>query len=240
MENLFIGKKFTLVDLSQEIFEGASVWPGHPETKITIVDTHESTRQSGRFEEDFSFTAEKIEMSTHGTTHTDSISHIDPAPGAPCIEKIPLAWFFTEAICVDLSHVPPKTYYTVEMIQEAMERDGLTIKKGDTVLLFSGHYLRNWGTPAWLTDYPGLSREAAEWIYGQGVVNIGQDAPSHDCALTKSYPAHQVCREMQTLNTENLGDLGPVAGKRFLYMGFPLKIRNGSGSPIRAVALVEE
>ena len=97
-----------------------------------------------------------------------------------------------------------------------------------------------WGTPAWLTEYPGLGREAAEFIYGQGVVNIGQDAPSHDRAGTTSYPAHQVCREMQTLNTENLGDLRPVAGKRFRYMGFPLRIRRGSGSPIRAVALLEE
>ena len=70
------------MDSSQDIFEGTSVWPGHPETKITVVDTHESTRQSGRFEEDYGFTAEKIEMSTHGTTHTDSISHIDPAPEA--------------------------------------------------------------------------------------------------------------------------------------------------------------
>jgi kynurenine formamidase len=126
------------------------------------------------------------------------------------------------------------------MIQEALEKDGLEIKEGDTVLLYSGHYGRTWGTPAWLTEYSGLSREAAEFIYGQGVVNIGQDAPSHDCSRTKSYPAHQVCREMQTLNTENLGDLSPVAGKTFTFIGLPLKIRNGSGSPIRAVALLED
>ena len=37
-------------------------------------------------------------------------------------------------------------------------------------------------------------------------------------------------------NTENLGDLRPVAGKRFRYIGFPLRIRRGSGSPIRAGA----
>ena len=231
---------YRLVDLSQEIFTGAPVWPGHPETKITVTDTHESTRRSGRFEEDYGYTAEKIEMSTHGTTHVDSISHIDPAPGAPSIEKIPLAWFYTDDICIDLSHIPPKTYYTLDMIKQALEKHGLDIKKGDTVLLYSGHYVRTWGTAGWLTDYPGLSREAAEWIYDHGAINIGQDAPSHDCALTKSYPAHQVCREKQTLNTENLGDLRPVVGKRFRFIGFPLKIRNGSGSPIRAVAVLED
>ncbi len=231
---------YKLIDLSQEIYTGAPKWPGHPETKITVVATHEETVNSGRFTDNYSYTAEKIEMSTHGTTHVDSISHIDPSEGAPSIDKIPLEQFYTGAICLDLTHVPPKTYYTVKMIQDALDKHGLTIQKGDTVLLYSGHYKRTWGTPAWLTDYPGLNRESAEYIYGQGAINIGQDAPSHDCSQTTGFPAHQVCREMQTLNIENLGDLQPVAGKRFQFIGFPLKIRNGSGSPIRAVAVLED
>jgi kynurenine formamidase len=45
---------------------------------------------------------------------------------------------------------------------------------------------------------------------------------------------------MQTLNTENLGDLRPVAGKSFQYVGLPLRIRRGSGSPIRAIAVLQD
>jgi kynurenine formamidase len=232
--------KYKLIDLSQELYTGAPVWPGHPLTKVEVVNTHEETLNSGKFTEGYSFTAEKIELSTHGTTHVDSVSHVDPSPDALTIDKTPLEWFYTEAIGLDLSHIPPQTYYTVEMIKEALARHNLEIKEGDTVLLCSGHYGRTWGTPAWLTEYSGLSREAAEYIYGRGAINIGQDAPSHDCSLTSSYPAHQVCREMQRLNIENLGDIQPVAGKRFRFIGFPLKIRNGSGSPIRAVAVLEE
>lgn len=41
-------------------------------------------------------------------------------------------------------------------------------------------------------------------------------------------------------NTENLCNLDKVVNKRFLYIELPLKIRDGAGSPIRAVALVEE
>lgn len=231
---------FRLIDLSQEIFSGAPVWPGHPETLVEVVDTHESTRASGRFTENYGFTSEKICMSTHGTTHTDSISHIDPTPGAPSIEKIPLDWFYTEAICIDLSHIKPRALYSVGDIKRALAKHGLHIKQGDTVLVYTGHYTRTYGSPAFLTDYPGFGREAAEWVYDQGAVNIGVDAPSHDAAGSQSYPAHQVCREKQRLNTENLGDLKPVVGKRFRYIGLPLKIRNGSGSPIRAVAIFEE
>jgi len=45
---------------------------------------------------------------------------------------------------------------------------------------------------------------------------------------------------MQRLNTENLADLEAVSGKRFRFAAFPLKIRHGTGSPVRAVAIVEE
>ena len=231
---------YKIIDLSQEIFTGVPVWIGHPPTEVTYGPTHEETLASGRFTGNYSYMSEKISMSTHGTTHVDSISHIDPTPGAPSIEKIPLDWFYTEGICINPSHLPPKTTYTVEMIKEAMAKDGLEVKKGDTVLLYSGHYGRTFPTPAYLTDYSGLGRESAEYLYGAGAINIGQDAPSHDSSQTTSYPAHQVCRIMQRLNIENLGDLGPVAGKRFRFIGLPLKIRNGSGSPIRAVAVLED
>ena len=231
-------KGIRFVDLSQEIFDGAPVFPGHPPTKITLVDTFEETRL--RFTEDYGYTTESIEMSTHGTTHVDSISHIDPSPGAPTIDQIPLDWFYTEAICLDLSEYPGKTYFTIAMIEKALSTSGLDIRTGDTVLLNSGHYERSWGGPEWLTDYPGLTREAAEYIFECGAVNIGQDAPSIDCVLTTSFPAHQVCKEMQRLNTENLADLRPVTGRRFLLAAFPLRIRGGSGSPIRAVALLAD
>ncbi len=231
-------KRPRLIDLSQEIFEGAPVFSGHPETKIRVADTFEQTRL--RYEEGYGYVTETIDMSTHGTTHVDSISHIDPSPGASTIDRIPLEWFYTEAVCLDISGSPARTYFTVPMIEAALLKDDLDIRPGDTVLINSGHYERRWGTPAWLTDYPGLTREAAEFIFGKGAVNIGQDAPSIDCVLTRSFPAHQVCREMQRINTENLADLRPITGRRFIFCAFPLKIRGGSGSPVRAVAFIEE
>ena len=48
------------------------------------------------------------------------------------------------------------------MVKEALAKDGLEVKKGDTVLFYSGHYERTYPTPAYLTAYSGLGREAAE------------------------------------------------------------------------------
>lgn len=227
-----------LVDLSQEIYEGMVLWKGHPDTRIVVHATHEST--APQFDPPYSFTAETITLTTHAGTHVDSISHIDPSPHAPSIEQIPLEWFYTEAICIDLAHLPPRTLYSVEHIQQALARHALDIRPGDTVLMHSGHYLRTRDSEAYQTDYSGLSYAAARFIYEQGAINIGAEAPSVDVAGTTSYPTHMLCRELQRLNTENLGDLSPVVGRRFRYIGLPLKIRAGSGSPIRAIALLED
>jgi kynurenine formamidase len=73
------------------------------------------------------------------------------------------------------------------------------------------------------------------------VINIGQDAPSIEAGANvkeMTFPCHVLCRELQRHNTENLANIEAVAGKRFLYVGLPLKIRHGTGSPIRAVAVL--
>jgi kynurenine formamidase len=108
------------------------------------------------------------------------------------------------------------------------------------VLLYTGHYTKRYNTPEWLTNYAGLDREGTLWLCDQGIVNIGIDAPSIDTPKDRTFPSHVACRERAMLNMENLGDLRPVAGKRFKFIGFPLKIRGGSGSPIRAVAILDE
>jgi kynurenine formamidase len=95
----------------------------------------------------------------------------------------------------------------------------------------------------WLLNYPGLDREAMLWLADKGVVNVGIDSPSIDSSTEmkyKNYPAHRVCRERKILNMENLAHLEKVAGKRFDFIGFPLLIRRGTGSPIRAVAVLDE
>src|SRR5437773_2569718 len=54
------------------------------------------------------------------------------------------------------------------------------------------------------------------------------------------YPAHQVCRDRKVLNTENLIIPQELVGRRFTYIGFPIKIVGGTGGWIRAVAVLDE
>ena len=81
-----------LIDLSQEIFQGMKVYPGHLKTVIWEHHTHEETVKN--FEGGFSYQSRGLLMSDHGPTHVDALSHLDPRPDAPTIDKMSLDLFY--------------------------------------------------------------------------------------------------------------------------------------------------
>jgi len=126
----------------------------------------------------------------------------------------------------------------VEELQAALAKDGLELRPGDIVLLHTGHFERTGGTPEYLTEFPGLVPESAQWLINQGAKTFGNQAMSVDVPDRYDFPVHQVCREAGVTHFENIGPLGAVSGRRFTMFGFPLKIVPGTGSPIRLVAAV--
>jgi kynurenine formamidase len=222
---------FRLVDLTQEIYQGMPVFPLHQKTMIFPNITHdECQKQIG-----FMFATNNLLINEHGPTHSDAVYEYDP--NGQTIDEMPLEYFYGPAICLDLSHIYPDAYIRKHDLEEAVKKANLPIAKGDIVLLYTGHYNRSYGTEEWLTRYTGLDYGAAEWLAKLGVVNIGIDAPAIDHPDDPKYSGHVVCREYKMTNTENLCNLDQIAGQRFLYFGLPLKIRRGTGSPIRAVAI---
>ncbi|RWR05900.1 cyclase family protein [Siminovitchia fortis] len=220
-----------LVDLSQEIYQGMPVFPLHQPTHIWQNISHEESLKKIGFE----FATNNILINEHGGTHTDATYEFDP--NGKYINDMPLEYFYGPAVCLDVSHVSPDGYITPRDLESALQKSQQVLEKGDIVLLYTGHYNRKFGTDEWLTRYTGLNYEGAKWLAERGVVNIGIDSPSVDNPKDEKYSGHLVCREYGISNTENLTNLDQVAGMRFLYFGLPLKIRKGTGSPIRAVAL---
>lgn len=239
------GCKLKIIDLSQEIYNGMPVFPGHLPTVIFPFRRHEETKGQIRGTKgDFSYTTFGLLLCDHGPTHVDSVWHICSAADAPKIDEIPLEKFVTPAICLDFTHIPPKGIIGLKDLEAALEKANLTVEKGDSVLLYTGHFERTYPKPEYLNTNPGLDRESSVYLAERGVVNIGIDATTHDSWSNINnnnfYPAHEVCAEYKFMNTENLCNLDKVAGRRFTFIGLPLKIRGGTGSPIRAIALLEE
>ena len=226
-----------VIDLSQEIYQGMSVFPMHQPTFIMTNMTHEENmKKTGS--KTLGFSARNLLISEHGGTHSDAVWEYKSS--GKTIENMPLEYFFGSAICIDLSNIPYSRYIEIKDIEISLKESNLQIEKGDILLMYTGHYDRNFNTDKWQTEYSGLSYDAAKYLAISGVVNIGVDAPAIDHPKDLNFSGHLVCGEYDITNTENLCNLDQLVGKRFLYFGLPLKIREGSGSPIRAIALLED
>ncbi len=227
-----------LIDLSQEIYQGMNVYPGHLKTVIWEHHTHEETKKN--FEGGFSYQSRGLLMSDHGPTHVDALSHLDPRLDAPTIDKMPLDLFYGSAVCIDLSHKEPQTYISASDMDDAVHNSSINLQKGDILLLYTATYNRRHSTQEYLSQYPGLDESGSNWLVEQGVKTFGVDSPSPDNPISRTYPCHMMCRRYGITHFENLANLDQVVGRRFIFMGFPLRIRSGTGSPVRAVALLED
>ncbi|KNF07032.1 putative metal-dependent hydrolase [Gottschalkia purinilytica] len=227
-----------LIDLTQEIYEGMPLFGIHQKTFIMTNQTYEQNMKATG-SKTLGFYARNLLISEHCGTHSDGINEFKP--GGASIENMPLEHFWGSAICLDLSHKRYPEYIEPKDLEEALAKSGQEIRKGDIVLMYTGLFNRAYGTPDYENYYTGLSYEGAKWLAERGVMNIGVDAPAIDQTPDDlDFSGHLVCGEYNITNTENLCNLDKVVNKRFLYMGLPLKIRGGTGSPIRAVALLED
>lgn len=225
---------FRLVDLSQEIYQGMPVFPLHQKTFVFPNIDHATSKRLIGFE----FATQNLLLNEHGPTHTDAPYEYDPQ-GAR-LDAVPLAYYYGPGICLDVSDVSPDACIGPKDLERAVRASSLHVEGHPIALLYTGHYDRSYGTEAWLTRYAGLDEDGGEWLVARGVVNIGIDAPSIDNPRDERFSGHLVCRRHGIVNTENLCNLRDVAGQEFLYFGLPLKIRGGTGSPIRAVAVLME
>ncbi|MFC1803355.1 cyclase family protein [Thermoproteota archaeon] len=233
-----------IIDLSQEIRhrDKNSQHPAVPMPLIFISPTFEEAYEESNGRS--SSIDEWVNMGTHTGTHMDSQRHSDPNPKAITIDQVPLEWCYGDAICIDLSDKQPKSWITPEDLDRACIKGNVRIKKEDILLLYTGHWNRTRGTTAYSTDWVGLNREAVEWIKNVGVKLFGIDAPAPDNPIDQAqymiFLSHDLLREEGLPHIENLANLDKVVNKRFIFIGFPIKVKGASGSWIRAVALLKD
>src|SRR3712207_9546171 len=79
------------------------VFPGLPEVRVTVHQSHEQLEgiTGGGV---VSPAVNRLEFGEHTGTHVDAISHMGREHRAQSIDAMPLTNFYTEGICLDLSH----------------------------------------------------------------------------------------------------------------------------------------
>jgi kynurenine formamidase len=226
-----------IIDLSQDIYEGMKVYPGHLKTVQFEHASHEET--APRFDSGFSFQTTGLLLNDNGPTHVDSFSHLDPDPAAETIDRMSLELFYGAAVCLDVSEFKPRTDITAADLDRVEAESAVDVRPGDIVLFHTATWNRYAGDKRYLTDFAGLGASAAEWIVQHGVKTFGVDSPTPDNPASTSYPVHMMCRREHITHYENLANLDRVVDTRFTFVGFPLKLRGAHGGPTRAVALVD-
>jgi kynurenine formamidase len=223
-----------VIDLSQPLSRESQLHPFFPPTQILRHILH-ADAAAGRP----SFNAEIIITSNHAATHVDAFGHYDQEGEA--IAEMPLETFCGDAICVDIREYPRGHDVTAAETEHAVEASGEKLREGDILLFCSDHYNRTAGTPAFLDGFSGISADAVHWMADQGVKIFGVETISPDLVyLTDEYPTHKACAERRVTHFENLNNLKEVVGRRFQFFGFPLRLETAYGSPVRAVAIVED
>jgi kynurenine formamidase len=187
----------------------------------------------------------------HGGTHIDAPIHF--AEGHPSVEKIPLTQLMAPAIVLDVSgSAASNRDYQVSVGDfERWEQDHGRIPDGTIVLLRTdfSHFWPNreryMGTaergPKAVAKlhFPGLSPEAAHWLTEErNIAAVGLDTPSIDCGQSTTFESHRTLFEHDVPAFENLTHLDELPPTGFSVIALPMKIRGGSGAPLRAVAVV--
>jgi arylformamidase len=213
-----------LIDLSHPLQHGQLNFPFDP--KISVV-VHNTVASIG-------YNMTQISMATHQGTHLDVPFHF--YDDGKTIDQMPLERFYGPAWLVDLApgtYLPAKTPITLDMLRP----HAVKFQPGAKLIYRTG-WDRTFGKPECFSDFPTLTLEAARWIAERKIGMLGMDTltPSTEWKEVHLALLH---KDVEMVIVEGLTHLDKLP-ERFTFAGFPLNIKGRDGSPIRAVAIVED
>ena len=184
-----------IIDLSQDIYEGMPVFKDLPQVKMSIHNTHEAW--DGDLNSNTQTPAvHKLELGEHTGTHVDAMNHMAKQYKGQSIDTMPLSMFYTEGICLDLSHKGYRELIEIEDLKTACKTQNVDIKPQDTVLIYTNHYRKAYKTDAW-SKGPGLSTTAAHWLGEQQISAFGVETMSPGVSGISNKEVHYICGELK-------------------------------------------
>lgn len=229
-----------IIDLSMEIESGMVANRDFAGNVLASLMTHEESRKfaSGVDGDEFLSAWNFIGMTEHTGTHVDAFYHM--CPDGISVDKMPLDLFFGKAVCLDMRYIPPRGQITVRDVLNAEQECGVKIN-GHIVLFATGHHKRYYPKDEVLNMNPEISAEVVQWLCEHGSRMHGVEGPSTDILDKKTFPSHRACRDLKLSHYEWLINLEELIGKgEFMFYGIPLRLKGGSGSPVRAFAVIDE
>ncbi len=231
------------VDLTHDLAPDSVFWPTADEYRHEEV-SHGHT-PGGWF-----YSSYNIFLSEHGGTHLDAPIHF--AEGRQTADAIPLDSLIGPAAVIDVSaaSAADRDYRFTVADLENWESDNGPLPERAIVLFHTG-FAKFWpDRKAYMgTDlrgeegvanlhFSGLSDELARLLVERGVRAVGLDTPSLDYGQSQDFIAHRVLLDKDIPGFENVANLDKLPAKGATVIALPTKIAEGSGAPLRIVALV--
>jgi kynurenine formamidase len=184
-------------------------------------------------------------MYLHVGTHIDAPLHF--IREGDTIDRLALDRLVGDAVALDLRHKQGRVAIEGADLEEALKKlreKGIESKRGDRVLLCTGHHERHWGSMAYWEHSPYLTEDAAQWIVDQGFAAAGydfmQDIPRDLRKPGVRGPIHVKLLGNSVYNIEYLTGLDRVAGKKVWLAAAPILFKGVEAAPARVFAVVEE
>lgn len=233
-----------VVDLTHAFDANSVYWPTAEQFKL-------ETDFEGMTEKGYFYSAYRYSAAEHGGTHLDSPVHF--AKGHYTVDQIPLDQLMGPAIVIDVTkQAAANPDYLVNVADfENWEKVNGKIRPGTIVLLRTGFGRLYPDRKKYLgTDergaeavaklhFPGLDPAAARWLtQSRSIKAIGLDTASIDYGQSTLFESHRILFEKNIPAFENVANLEQLPVKGFNVIALPMKIKGGSGGPLRIVAML--
>ena len=109
-----------------------------------------------------------------------------------------------------------------------------------TIEAYGGRFLVR-GRYVPLLHFPGLHEDAARWLVeNRNIAAIGLDTPSIDYGQSELFESHRILCERNVPAFENVTNISELPATGATVIALPMKIKGGSGGPLRIVAFVPD
>lgn len=234
----------TLVDLSHTLGADAIFWPTADPFRLDKVA--DGVTPAGYY-----YASNNFFTSEHGGTHMDAPVHF--AQGSHSADEVPLDRLLGPALVVDVTEASSRNpdYQVTVADLEAWEKANGPIDPDAIVLIRTG-FSKYWpdagrylgtaergASAVPKLHFPGLHPDAAAWfVANRPIKAIGIDTASIDYGQSTLYESHRTLYAKNIPAFENLASLDQLPARGALVVALPVKIKGGSGAPLRAIAIV--
>jgi len=213
-----------VIDLTLTVSSKIPTFPGSPQPNFI---PWENIKEDG-------YNLELLFLSSHTGTHMDAPHHF--LEKGTKIHEISLKKLVSEAVLIQ-SRKSSGESITKTDIQKFEKKHG-KIESFSSVIFYTG-WQKNLQKKYYFTKNPGLSVSAAKYLASKKISLVGIDSPSIDVGKDSKFSVHQIFAKKGILIVENLANLDKIKSPKFHLVVLPLKLKNATGSPVRAIAFVE-